>query len=38
MAARNCTVSSQKRPTQNSLPKKILTLIQHKYSIRRLWQ
>ncbi|KAL4126829.1 hypothetical protein QTP88_011038 [Uroleucon formosanum] len=38
MAAQNCTVSSQKRPTQNSLPKKILTLIQHKHLIRRLWQ
>ncbi|KAL4120096.1 hypothetical protein QTP88_012832 [Uroleucon formosanum] len=43
MAAQNCTESSQKRPTHThttsySLPKKILILIQHKHSIRRLWQ
>ncbi|CAI6374208.1 unnamed protein product [Macrosiphum euphorbiae] len=38
MAAQNCTENSQKRPTQNSLPKKILILIQHEHSIRWLWQ
>lgn len=38
MVTKNCSESSQKLPTQNSLPKKILILIQHKHSTRRLWQ